>query len=736
MGNRPLYAVITARASASEQIQLLEGIIASAFDKDIDIAVISNIYNASEYNDIIALENRIYSLICSRRPDGIIITYDSFINPKLRKYVTELADMKSIPVISIGSDCGKYPFVTNDTSADIKKITDHLIEKHGFSVIDILTGPQDSAEAAARVGGYKKSMSEHGLTVEDDNIIWGDFWTGSGERTAKEYISRKRRMPQAVVCANDYMAYSLCDTLIRNGIKIPDDVSVTGYEYVGGRLDHYPVLSTFCRNRKAIGSEAVRRLNELVSGKNAGPATDLSGYPVPGNTCPCGADPIMMAEETEKLKDHKFYSSLNDTGMLEQYLTKTGSISDFISALQNHTYLVPDVSGMYLCLYEDWCISRDAVSSGHRDNSEMICYTITDKYADNSVPVRFSSSVIYPDELSVTEKQQSYFCFPLYFMDEYFGYIIVRYDKVVSFGEYLMNWIKIVSNSLEFLRMKNDIDYLMRCQNLSQYRDSFTGLGNREGFLNETAIALRNADQAGMCMMIHIRFLINETETVAGSVMLEEHNRLIKEAGKIILQMDSEKRKICARTGTDSFSIFIPESDIDSEIYENERIRAYMYGVFRQLGLYGEDMMIIGMRSEKTVDADCRKMLEHFEEKAQETADEIKKKLYDEEYISFRELRKSVFCCPERSFTADEACRSFLLSSGHFRVLYKKIFNVSFHQDCIAMKILMAKNLLVSTRMNISAVSEKCSFDNEKYFMRQFRLVSGYTPNQYREMFR
>jgi len=736
MGHRPVYTVITARASAPEQIQLLEGIISAAFDSDTDIAVVSNIYNASEYNDNITLENRIYSLICSDRPDGIIITYDSFMNPNLRKYVTELAGMNSIPVISIGSDTGHYPSVTNDTSEDIRAVTDHLIEEHGFSVIDILTGPQDSTEAAARVCGYKKSMSEHGLSFGDDNIIWGDFWTGSGERTAQEYISGKRRLPQAVVCANDYMAFSLCDTFVKNGIKIPDDISVTGYEYVGGRLDHYPVLSTFCRNRKAIGSEAVRRLNELVSGKSTGSPMDLSGYHVPGNTCPCGADPLMMAEETEKLKDHKYYSSLNDTGMLEQYLTKTGSIFDFISALQNHTYLVPDVSGMYLCLYEDWCISRDAVSPGQRDNSELLCYTITDKYADHSGPVRFRSSDIYPDELSVKEKPEAYFCFPLYFMDEYFGYIIVRYDKVVKFGEYLMNWIKIVSNSLEFLRMKNDIDYLMRCQNLSQYSDSFTGLKNREGFLNETAIALRNADQSGMCLMIHIRFLLNETEIAPGSGMLEEHNRLIKEAGKIIRQMDSEKRKICARTGTDSFSIFIPDSDIDSGQYEKERISAYMYGVFRQLGMYGEDMMIMDMRSEKTVAADCRSMLEYFEEKTQKTADEIKKKLNNEEYISFRDLRRSVFCCPERSLTADEACRSFLLSSGHFRVLYKKIFNVSFHQDCIAMKILMAKNLLVSTRMNISAVSEKCSFDNEKYFMRQFRLVSGYTPNQYREMFR
>ena len=50
------------------------------------------------------------------------------------------------------------------------------------------------------------------------------------------------------------------------------------------------------------------------------------------------------------------------------------------------------------------------------------------------------------------------------------------------------------------------------------------------------------------------------------------------------------------------------------------------------------------------------------------------------------------------------------------------------------MKTKLAKHLLASTEMNISAVSEKCGFENEKYFMQQFKKNTGYTPGQYREL--
>lgn len=69
------------------------------------------------------------------------------------------------------------------------------------------------------------------------------------------------------------------------------------------------------------------------------------------------------------------------------------------------------------------------------------------------------------------------------------GYVILRYDYPDTYDHIFRNWLKSVSNALEFLRMKNDIRYLLQCQNISEHYDSSTGLYNLTGFENAVNFA-------------------------------------------------------------------------------------------------------------------------------------------------------------------------------------------------------------------------------------------------------
>ena len=85
------------------------------------------------------------------------------------------------------------------------------------------------------------------------------------------------------------MAYGLCDMLIHNGISIPQDITVIGYEYVGERFYHTPILTTFQRNRYAVGASAVNRLWSLMKNSEYTPVS-TKGFLVSGNSCSCGSD--------------------------------------------------------------------------------------------------------------------------------------------------------------------------------------------------------------------------------------------------------------------------------------------------------------------------------------------------------------------------------------------------------------------------------------------------------------
>ncbi len=731
MNTRLLFTVVTARASAAEQRQLLEGIISQAFEMNIDISVVSNIYNASEYNPFITNENTVYNLIENSRHDGIIFTDDSFMNHELREKVCQMINESGEPVISTGSAGKEYESVCSSTSGDIEKMTDHMTEVHGFTDFDFLTGFENSPQSAERIEGFRRSLEKHGIQFDSSRVIYGDFWEHSGKKLAMEYIERKRKLPQAVICANDYMAYALTDTLTAHGIKIPEDVSVSGYEYIGDRTDHYPVLTTFSRNRKNIGRNAVISLYRMVTGTdNVYEHVNTNGTLIPGNTCPCGVCSEQISHEISEKKKQQYYTSLNDTGMLEQFLTKTVTVPDFISALNRHSYIIPDLSGLYLCLYDDWCVNRSTPYKKESENGDTVCYAISDIYREYTPPLHFRRNSLFPEELISPDHPNAYYCCPVFFMDEDFGYMIVRYGRVQCFGESFRSWNKIAANALEFLQMKNDIDYLVRCQNLSQYRDSATGLYNAEGFLNESDISLRNTSSEEFTILaVNIH---SGKNTFAGTDNYDNSNTVISEISGITDRFSSANGFVCGMSDRNTFVIFSSESFSDNTL---EILKTEISIFFRNIGIYGDDICSAAAVTGRTSDGNLKAVMEEATELARRKNIQKAEKYSLPDYQKFAKLRSRLYFSPEKNITAEDACREFCLSSGYFRVMYKKFFGVSFHQDCIAMKIELAKLCLVSTMMNIASVSEKCGFQNEKYLMRQFKTVTGCTPNQYRKMF-
>lgn len=103
-------------------------------------------------------------------------------------------------------------------------------------------------------------------------------------------------------------------------------------------------------------------------------------------------------------------------------------------------------------------------------------------------------------------------------------------------------------------------------------------------------------------------------------------------------------------------------------------------------------------------------------------------------YEEMLKIRNTIYMNPEKDYSIDDICSSYSFSSGHFRSLYKKCFQISFYQDYINARISKAKFLLCTTNLYIQEIAEKCGYHDEKYFLRQFSKTTGYTPSQYRLM--
>lgn len=729
---RPVIGIITANASQSEQRQLLMGIIGRAQELGARILIFSNIYNSSEYYANVEIENKIYDLIVSHKLDGLILTAEAFLNEELQTLIyNKIISRNDTPVVVTGADIPGFPSVNNDVRSDMRDIVNHLIEVHNFTDIDILTGYYESETSHIRVEGYKDALSSHGIAFDEKRVIFGDFWMSSGESLAMEYISEKRPFPQAIVCANDYAAYGLCDTFLENGISVPEDVTVIGYEYTGERFYHAPVLTTYLRNRKAIGARAFNMLWEMITGIKPEPVS-LSGHMIYGRTCSCPLDSSTLSSELAMVRREQYYSTLNLVGNFQQQLTLCLSISDYVSVLQQFAYLIRDIKGLHLCLYENWCRSElSADSTLSLDTETMVWHRVITQKHTTDEPVFFNKYDLYPDALEQSESGDVLFFSPIFFSGRELGYFILQYTEPDCYDIIFRDWLKIAANALETLRMKNDIKTLLECRSLSEYYDSVTGLYNKNGLENELVRSVREASGDECVILILIR-----SELFSDNSSIDRQDisvRLDMEIAENLKKPAVRKNEFCAKLSHKLYA-FVAVGDYPQN-YE-ELLSDKLYTLICHSPRYSESC-----DTDSVAIVSCRESAHRFslDDSIKMLSDRLSRKISElsdlrkhSGYAGCLKLRNELCRNPSNKWDAQKSCRDFRLSYGHFRAIYKELFGISFHQDVIRSRISYAKFLLMTTALSVPSIAYKCGYEDDKYFMRQFRQLTGMTPNVYR----
>lgn len=585
---RKLIGVITLYPEGIYQQRVLDGIFAQCEKYGYDVAVFASLMQAGNtFKVFFNGELEIYNIINFDMLDGVIVTPVPLSDNNTSTVINDISDMLarqcSKPVVAFDlpiPGCDAPTVVTDDTAAFFK-IAEHMHKVHACKKVYFLAGPQDSEISHKRLGGVREYFKSVGIELPDENVFWGDFWYTSGENLAQQIAAGKVEKPEAVICASDHMAIGLANKLLELGVKVPDEVKVTGYDATAEAAISPMTITTYIPDIKLAAAKAVNTLHEVIEPDVPiieAKSSDENGLRV-CMSCGCKEDVAYVRERiagnifnvninygVKNIDDNIDISRLLDSYMLEDL---TGSLdpANCLERIFFLDYLLRPYSDFYLCLNENWLTTDHA--SGYSNKMKLVMHTVSQsdprkgsaiEFVSDEKAILFDRNIMLPQLTEEHDTPKVFYFTAVHFLEITLGYAVLECDltQKKKIGLVYRNWIRNVNSALELARAHNTLATFSEI-------DAMTGLANRRGMerrVKKMLASKKPGDKAVVFVIdmdglkrINDRFGHNEGDL--GILEIARASREITLRGEV-----------CVRAGGDEFYILGMGKYKEVELYE------------------------------------------------------------------------------------------------------------------------------------------------------------------------
>ncbi|MBR3636451.1 MAG: GGDEF domain-containing protein [Lachnospiraceae bacterium] len=431
------------------------------------------------------------------------------------------------------------------------RMTKHFIEEHKFTKICYMSGPFNSKDSPDRLKGFTDAMSEAGLTIHDHSVYEGNYWTTRGEQAMDFFLNGTEDYPEAIICANDYMAISICDALKKRGKRVPEDVCVSGFDGILEGQQNEPSLTTITIRPEDFAEKIFDALDELWAAKGSRPDTDLMNELTLRRSCGCGKQQVFRGytESARAIRDTD--ELLREAGKIIADYQNNKEFENSLS-VANYYFSFLGCDNGYLCLCDENEPTFKSVEQDKIYSDNMILVqkmNINNMAHAEFINRKFFRSDILPPEYLKTDKPQIYIVYPLYYKNSELGYLILN-PALGRWPNALTHlYINALSAAIENYYYQSRFLELSKITMLSQ-TDALTGIYNRRGFesglqeimefFGKKRISIISID------MDNLKWINDTYGHAEGDFALKKLAEILKSCLK--------KNEICARFGGDEFS--------------------------------------------------------------------------------------------------------------------------------------------------------------------------------------
>jgi LacI family transcriptional regulator len=180
--------------------------------------------------------------------------------------VAYLARRTPIVLLAGKGDSPSAITVRVDNEQAMRSLAEHLVNVHDVRHVGFVAGASASPDSSARARAFRDVMNEIGGRLDEIDLLEGDWTSAGGEAAMQLRINSGEPLPRAFACANDQMAVGVIYALNSNGLKVPEDIVVTGFDDITLTRYFNPPLTTIRQSGSLLGEIAVDALVAVLDG--------------------------------------------------------------------------------------------------------------------------------------------------------------------------------------------------------------------------------------------------------------------------------------------------------------------------------------------------------------------------------------------------------------------------------------------------------------------------------------
>lgn len=559
-------------------------------------------YTTSQYNEG---ESNIFNMIRYKNYDGIILHGDTLQNIPIVNSIASGIVAANIPGLSINKHFDGLMYAGVENTSGIAEIVDHLVNVHHRRRINFVTGPVPNDDSRERLKSFRDSMKKLGLTVRSSQIFIGDYHPASGTAAVRRWLQdangRLENMPDAIVCANDEMAIGVCNALHESGIRVPEDISVTGYDNTFSGKVSSPALTTVDSNMYELGSLSYHM---LVNKINRTDDEQSDSVTIPNNviyrsSCGCAQDDSNLLLQTKNVQNKYIKRKMHTVSFAEILKSSaaefTGTIDFNTLYLSISRYLsIAEINTFYMCLNPDTVNTdyySEQLTGGDRYTaaSNILTVPLAITHGEHKELADFSKEYLLPKSCTKDLKGEYFVVMPLHFQNKFFGYCVIGNSPISIDSELFHLFILNISNAIENIHQQTQLAKAVEKLNKLWIYDSLTNIMNRAGFerFYETVIIEAKKYKKDILILFmdldHLKAVNDTYGHDTGDIYICAMANILRKLhrhGEIIMRYGGDEFVVMGYGYDDnSAAEYIQEIEHEAELYNNTSAHAFTLSV-------------------------------------------------------------------------------------------------------------------------------------------------------------